>query len=212
MELIEAAFQWPNTIPSVLMTMAVTYWVLVIIGALDIELFDFDFDGDGDVDGDGLTGVSGLGLVVLRALNIGQVPLMIWGSVFAIAFWLTSMLLWDFWDNPETSSQWVGGSLLLLRNVVVAAVIAKLVTNPMKKWFRIDRGLRPEQMIGERCELTTPLRPGATGQARFQTSAAPRLLNVRIQKGDLAKGDVVELTGYEPETKTFWVKQPEDEV
>ena len=39
------------------------------------------------------------------------------------------MLLWDYWDNPETSAQWVGGSLLLLRNVAIAAAFAKLVTN-----------------------------------------------------------------------------------
>ena len=66
--------------------------------------------------------------------------------------------------------------------------------------------------IGERCEMTTSVSPGATGQARFQTAAAPRLLTVKTDKGNLQKGDVVELTGYESTNKTFWVKQLEDEV
>ena len=82
----------------------------------------------------------------------------------------------------------------------------------MIKWFKIENGPTPEQMIGGRCELTTDLRPGVSGQARFQTAAAPRLLTVQIEKGDLQKGDVVELIGFERETKSFWVKQLEDEV
>jgi hypothetical protein len=210
MDLIQAAFQWPNIVPSTLMSLAILYWLLVIVGAMDIELFDLDLDADVDVGG--FEGVTGMGMVVLRFLNVGRVPLMIWGSIFAVTFWFSSMLLFDFWDNPKVKADAFGGSLLLLRNFVLSVAIAKLVTNPMRKWFHLSKGPTPEQMIGEICELASDLAPGQNGQARFRTSAAPRLLTVRTEKGALCKGDLVELVRYTAETKTFWVTKREDEV
>ncbi len=212
MDLIQAAFQWPNVVPSVLLSLAIIYWVLVIVGAMDFDVFDLDLDGDMDADVGGIEGVTGLGVVVLRFLNVGRVPLMIWGSIFTVTFWFSSMLLFDFWDDPKQKADTLGGSLLLLRNCALSVAIAKLVTNPMRKWFRLSKGPTPEQMIGEVCELATDLVPGQNGQARYRTSAAPLLLTVRTEKGAMRKGDLVELTRYSVESTTYWVTKRENEV
>lgn len=56
-ELIDAAFSSVNIIPTILFGLVIIYWLFVMIGALDINLFDFsvdsgdvDFDADVDVD------------------------------------------------------------------------------------------------------------------------------------------------------------------
>ena len=52
MELVTAAFLPVNFVLTVLLILVVLYWLMVIIGALDADLFDIDFDTDVDVDVD----------------------------------------------------------------------------------------------------------------------------------------------------------------
>lgn len=83
METLQTYFSGPMLVPSVLLGLVCLYWLFVILGAFDIELFDFDIDvgaGDGSI--------FDVGLVSLKFINLGDVPLMIWGSVFSLAFWI----------------------------------------------------------------------------------------------------------------------------
>ena len=48
-ELIDAAFSAVNLIPTILFGLIIVYWIFVVVGALDINLFDFSVDS-GDID------------------------------------------------------------------------------------------------------------------------------------------------------------------
>ena len=49
-ELISIAFSPLNIVFTVLLILIVLYWITVILGVLDVDLFDIDFDTDVDVD------------------------------------------------------------------------------------------------------------------------------------------------------------------
>jgi len=50
--MIEIFFLPSNLIPTILFLVIVLYWITVLLGALDFDVFDFDLDIDTDVDTD----------------------------------------------------------------------------------------------------------------------------------------------------------------
>ena len=51
-ELIQAAIHWSTLPLTVMLGLVVFYWLLTILGAIDLDGFDFDFDTDTDIDAD----------------------------------------------------------------------------------------------------------------------------------------------------------------
>jgi hypothetical protein len=208
-EVIETLTTGPNLFASIVMGVVLIYWLMVIAGAADIELFDFDIDIGADVDIDGdidVGSATSVGFVVLRFLNIGQVPLVIWGSVFVIGFWISSLAFTLFFDDRTTYSDYTTVALYVLRNFAIGVFGAKLITTPMVPWFEIDEGPKPEELVGKSCEVTAPLKADSRGQASFRTNAAPLLIHVRCEKDEFRKGDTARIVAYDAETKTYLIE------
>ena len=72
-ELIHVCTSWPTLVVTTLLGLVVLYWLCVILGALDFDLFDFDVDLDGQPDS-----FLDWGMVGLKWFNLGEVPLMVW--------------------------------------------------------------------------------------------------------------------------------------
>ena len=97
-EFVETAFS-PTAMPAtVLLLVVALYWFVAVVGGLGLDFLDLDLDFDTDFDADtSFDTVMSVGAVSLRFLNIGQLPINIWVSIFAIAFWLLAMM----WRSPE---------------------------------------------------------------------------------------------------------------
>ena len=124
-EFIEFCFSGANLPASVLLCAAMVYWSFMILVGLDLDILDFDLDFDAQPD---FESAASLGLVVLRFLNIGRVPIMIWGSVFTITFWLTSTLMDRFLDqglfeDPTQRWQWMYVLQFCVRNFAISMVL-----------------------------------------------------------------------------------------
>ena len=91
-EFVETAFS-PTAMPAtVLLLVVALYWFVAVIGGLGLDFLDLDLDFDTDFDADtSFDTVMSVGAVTLRFLNIGQLPINIWVSVFSVAFWVISM-------------------------------------------------------------------------------------------------------------------------
>jgi hypothetical protein len=202
-EFLRDCFVGPAFPASVLLLCVLGYWLSVIVGALDIDVFDFDLDVDGNADSP-----TSVGLVGLRFLNIGEVPLMIWLSFFGLSLWTLTMLI----DRPFTGTT-TDGLVVLLRNAGLSIVVAKLCTQPLRGFFDAADPNPAESLVGETCVVLTPDVTKDAGQASFQTSAAPLLLNVRLSEGSSPiKGSRVLIVGYEPERNIYLVRSCEQET
>ena len=82
-ELLEASISYVNFPFTVLLGLVLLYWITVIVGLLDLDLFDVDLDVDADVDvdvdvdvdaGADVPGVGGAGIATLRFFHVGTVP------------------------------------------------------------------------------------------------------------------------------------------
>ena len=221
-ELLETCFAGANIVPTSLLGLTVVYWLFVLTGTIGLDVFDFDLDLDVDADVDvdvdvdadldvpsGQIGsMMSLGVVVLRFLNIGSVPIMLWFSMFSLALWTFSMIL----DNPAYHANMVQDLLVLVRNGFFALVAAKALTQPLRGKFDPVEPTKPQDLIGQTCVITTTEVTETFGQARHETEAAPLLLNVRSTDTSLAKGDLAVIVDFDPQQHTYSVEKANQEV
>jgi len=197
---LEQCFTMPVLPATILVLLIVAYGVMVLVGALDFELLDLDIDIDADAD---LNAVSSAGFVALKFLNIGEVPVMIWLSVYSIVWWALSQVLWMALDRELSDPNvW----LLVVRNVAGSVMLTKFATDPLAKVFAKPLKLRPQDLIGRQCEITTYEATTEFGQAKCPTEAAPILLDVKMTEGSLAKGELAVIVDYDAEMKVHYLE------
>jgi len=204
LEYLDTCFTMPVLPSSLLMLLIIGYGMLVLLGALDFDLIDVDFDIDADAD---LNAVSSAGFVTLKFLNIGEVPIMIWLCIYGLAWWGLSQLLWFTYDqtsvDPNTTVQ-------LVRNIAASVMLTKFLTNPLAKIFAKPIKFRPEDLLDQECEIFTFEATTEFGQAKYQTEAAPLILDVKMREGLLAKGARALIVDYDPESKIYYLAAVSD--
>ncbi|MCG8585093.1 MAG: YqiJ family protein, partial [Pirellulales bacterium] len=201
LQFIEQCFIWPILPASVLIVLIMLYGVLVILGAVDIQLFDFDLDTDIDVD----AGAESIGFVALKFLNIGNVPVMIWVAVFGLLWWIASLLLWAIYDQASPPEGTWSIAALVLRNVVIGLAGAKFATEPMRKYFDHTDNYKPKDLVGRQCEVTTYKVTSESGQAKLKTDAAPLLIDVRTEGETLSKGDLATIVDVDTKANLYLI-------
>lgn len=170
------------------------------IAAADLEVPDVDVTHDG-----GMDALQGIGGATIRWTNFGRVPIVIWGGVFTLGFWTVSYLLWHGFDVNRYQPTLIASTLLSIRNAVIAVGIAKGVTQPLIKHFVAAPQYDQTRLVGATCEIISIEATPAFGQARFRTSAAPLLLNVRTDGPHIVKGSEVRITGFDSKTRVYQV-------
>jgi hypothetical protein len=219
---LQTCFSGANLPASSLLVLVMVYWLMLILAGLDLDFLNFDLDVDADadvdmdidgVDGDGhLSDTVGIGFVVLRFFNIGRVPIMVWVSIFAITYWLLSVVLDRFLDDEGRRTELFYAVQYGVRNFAVAVVLTKIFTQPLRGKFDPSEPNKPEDLIGKKCVVTTTDVTQSFGQAQYETEAAPLLLNVRTREKPLAKGDVAVIVDHDAEENIYFVTKANSEV
>ena len=196
---VESCFAWPTLPVTILLVLICVYWLLVMVGAADMELFDFDLELDVDAD----SSILDVGFVPLRFLNLGNVPTMLWLSIFAIAAWAVSITM-----DGSTKLESPGDVLQALALSGGIAVLAtKVLTQPLRGRFGHVEPNRAKEIIGHTCVITTSEASPTFGEAQYATEGAPLQLTVRTVEETLAKGEVAEIFDFAPEENIYYVKK-----
>jgi hypothetical protein len=194
-EFLTAAFAPVNVVFTVLLLVLGLYWILVILGALDIYLFHIDLshggadfhvgggvdaghDLGGHVDGH-VDGVEpAFGHSILHFFYIGEVPTMLLISVMVLSLWAFSML-GNHYLNPEGS---IAMALaIFVGNFAISTLVLKFVALPLRTfYFILNKDYNaPGDVVGKVCRVvTTHVTREKMGQAEVPTKGAPLLLNV----------------------------------
>ncbi len=183
LELLKTSITGVNLIPTTLLGIVILYWIIVIIGAIDIDFFDFDLDlPEGDL-------VSSPFYDFLGFLNIGDLPFMLVLSIFSLSFWVIAMIISVL---SFVSATWII-ALLLIPNVVVSLFVTKAVTQPLKGLFRgILKDVGSETKIeGQICTVLCDITYGRLGQAEIDRVGSSILINVKVddEQEAMCKGD-----------------------
>jgi hypothetical protein len=225
--IVEQMFVGPLWPASILVGMLIIYTAMAMLGLIDfgLDVPEIDLDADLDIDVPDLNvpdldvpdlevpdGVptdwdfwQGIGAASIRATNFGRVPVIIWAGVFTLAYWTISYVLWHAFDDKRYEPNFLPSVLLSIRNIVIATVATKAITQPLIGYFVAGPSYESTGLIGATCEVCTLEATPEFGQAKYRTQAAPLLLNIRTDGPHIKKGTEVLITGFDREKRIYQV-------
>ncbi|MBN2528960.1 MAG: DUF1449 family protein [Deltaproteobacteria bacterium] len=196
-----------NVVYTVLLGVAILYWLTVIVGVFDLDLFNFDVDSDvdvgmdadvdvnadveadADVDAHADTGTSLQGVLhsMLLFFNLGEVPVMIIFSFLTFFMWWASILFQYY--IGKGSIFWA--VVLLIPNFVGSLLLTKICTQPFKGIFNklSEEKEDFEEMVGRTCIVATSKVDATFGQARIETEGSPLVINARTENEEILLKD-----------------------
>ncbi len=217
---LERMFVGPVWPASILVCLLLAYTLVALLGIFDLDLGveadaspEIDL-GAPDVSGPEVHGdfLGGIGGMTVRWMNLDRLPMILWLSVFTVAFWAVSYFLWYGFDVHKYSPALIPSLLLCGRNIVIASTLTKLVTEPLSRWFVPAPQYSPSTLIGEHCTVSTSEVTESFGQAKYKTDAAPLLLNIRTDGEHFAKGARVQIVGFDADRRLYKVTAAPQEV
>ena len=197
-------FSPPMIVSTGLVLFVIAYWVISLLTGLGLETIDFDLDFDTDADVGGIDGFMGIGLMPLKWLNIGTIPLMLWFSIFATCFFFASLGVDEYQPLSEEATTgvvafrvfWVMG---------VGALATKFVTQPMRNWFK-ENTVDSKSFIG--AQATTRITTHSTrGKIFIERKEGDLISEARTAGEEIPNGTRVTVVSYNEAQKVYMVAE-----
>jgi hypothetical protein len=187
-EVFDLSFSAENIFPTIVLLMTALYWIVFLLGFLDLDFLDFDAGGK-DIDMDaGTDGPGGkdFGSTMFDFMNLTQVPFMVVFSFFAVFFWAGSVIGNHYLADHHT---WMVIAVLI-GAILTSLLITKLITQPLRRIFRKLNDFEGKlELRGKTCVLQMSLVGATIGQADLVHGTKHLLINVRsISGASIANG------------------------
>ncbi len=198
---------FPTVIYTVLLLICAMYWLIAMLGMVDLEVLDMDMDGDIDLS-DSLEAQNGIAGVLFR-LGLNGVPLTIVLTIIAILGWIIcyyaihfgGAFIPDFWPIELAAEVAVFIAVTFVTVMLTAQVIKPIRT--LFKKLDVDE---TKHIIGQVVTVRSAVVDKDRGEAFMNDGGAGILLNVRATGNDeFAKGDEVVVIEENKETRIFRV-------
>lgn len=201
--MVDIFFSAPNIIPTLIFGFVMSYWVLVIFGALDISSLDIDveLDVEADIDVDyeadlASTGEHDVSFLnnLLRFFNLKDIPLM-----FFITFWIFPTLFANVFINHLLGiDSFIISLIVFIPAAFISLFIAKIATLPFVKMFKAleDDSESAMDLLGRIVTVKFPISETKIGQAESFENGSSLLLNVKTKSGEMQKGDQAMIIKY----------------
>ena len=199
---------FPVIVYTLLMFVIICYWLLAMIGSVEIEALDMDadIDLDADVDPEGLSGVTGF----MVKWGLTGVPVTVVFSILIASAWLICYFGVSITATIITSATF---NLLfkifwLIFSFVLAIVFTSWMISPLKKMFVSHSAAEKSSFVGNKCQVKTRTVTNDFGQAEMEDGGAGMLFDIRADEAyGIKKGDWVMLVEYDEEKESYKVKK-----
>jgi len=207
MEAIITEFLKPvNLGLSLLLLVFVCYWLITILGGLDLDYFDIDFDLGDEADMDVETDSS---FSFLKYLGIGEAPLMVVLTCLVLFAWAMAFIL--FATLGITSVPLM--LLLLIPILVVSVFITHYVAKPFGVFYRMLNKSSdvPFEVVGQECTVMTGEVTESFGQVEVERGGATLLMEARCKTGEeFKRGDTALVVENDTEAGLCYVRKVND--
>lgn len=228
-EFLATALSMPTLAFTMMLGVVLLYWVSVMVGALDLHIFDPGGAAEGAVEGatEGATegaleagaehlhldaeAIGGLAGAI-NVLKLRYAPVTVVASFIIVFSWLGAFFGSRYLEPLLPLGGWLSAIVVTLAALVVAFPLTSLVTRPLAPIFRTYDAQKNTDLIGSVVVVKTGRVDSGFGQATLDDGQAGLLLRVRCDDGEaLGKGDQALIVGWDRETNSFDV-EPMDEV
>jgi hypothetical protein len=234
-EFLAASLSFPTVVFTVLLLVAVGYWLLVILGTIGLDVLDFDHGGgeaagadagghvdlDHGADGHGADGHDahhdhghsgeGLGLLttLLWALKLDTVPMTIVLSLVFFWAWLASHLAMHYVVGYE--AHWSIEVGLFVAAIAVALPLTSLSVRPIVPLFRSHPGQRRAALLGKVVTVDTSVVDAGFGTAKAEDGGAGLIVQIRCDvPNSLKRGDRALVLSFDEAREVYEVTPIDD--
>lgn len=201
---LEIALSFPTLILSVLLVCAVIYWLLALLGLLQLDVLDLPGSGEAEIGA-----VGGLSALMMKFGLAGLPFALIFTALVAIA-WLVSYFL-DYFLLAGLGS----GLLRILLALALPPLLlflalpfAGLALRPFRGLFARAEGRDAASLLGEAVVVRSPEVSESQGSADYDDGAAGLVLQVRAAPGQFRRGDRALIVEYLPTHSAYRVAPP----
>ncbi len=196
----------PGVLPlTVLLVLMGLFWLVCLLGAVDLDFFTFDGDGGGFDSGDGPGTVSGSNRWLLRHLNGDVVPVSAILSLLLIYQWCAVML--GHYFRPP--SDFADIAILYGLGVAPALIFTKFTGILLRPLFVGLQGKEGEAapIVGRLGRVRSGTCDVRSGQVEVDDPVHPLLINARVTEGAAAisRGSRVQVVSHHTEQDFYFV-------
>ena len=202
---------FPTAIFTVVLAVCALYWLIAVLGMVDIDILDVDLpEADGDLDVGGGTESGGPNVLagLLMRFGLVGVPVTIIVTLIALFGWLLCYYLvhFSFAWIPDGILQWLAGVPVFLLSLFVAVMLTAQVIKPLRPLFKKTEQETTKHVLGQTAIVRTSRVDEAFGEATLADGGAGLILKVRSgPQESFTKGDRVVLLEYLAEQNAYRV-------
>jgi len=202
----DAVLAYPTMVYTVLLGVVLFYWLLAIVGLVDLESSGLEIETELQADAE----VGDLGTLAgfLVALGINGVPFSIVVSLMVLLSWTFSCLfgMWLLPLVPTALLSAVAGTGVLILCPLLALPITARLIRPMRGLFVTHNAMSNHQLVGQTCKVLTGHVDERFGRAEVSTRGAGVNISVWAETpNDLAKGSVARIIEYDPARQRYLI-------
>jgi hypothetical protein len=200
---LDIALSFPTLILSVLLLVAVGYWLLTLLGLFDLEVLDLT---DGVSVGDG----GGLLSALMLKFGFGGLPFgLIYTTLVSLAWLACYFIDYLFLSGIDSAGlRLLAGLVLTPILLFLALPFAGLLLQPFRKLFKAAPGRDAVSLLGENVRIRSPEVSERQGLAEYDDGAAGLILQVRAPDGEFRRGDTALIVDYLPDRHAYRIARP----
>jgi len=234
--LIDAAQQFPTVIFTIGLGICLVYWLFVLLGALDIDLFGHADVGGHDGIGDAVGGghdvdVGGHDVGhdagghdvgdggdhdldahggVWSGLGLSKVPITISISTIFLVCWCISIAAMYYVPGILGDAAWVSAAVLPA-TLIVGLPLAGLLVRPLGGVFELREGKSNRDYVGHVCTITTGSVDDNFGQATVEDGGTVLVIPVRCDRPKaLSRNDKALIIDFDTDRHAYVVEPVTD--
>jgi len=202
---------FPTVIFSFLLTIVILYWVVAVLGLVDMDVLDFDIpEADSGLEASANTELTTPDVLAGLMLKLGLygVPVTIIISFISLIGWLCCYYLVYFLLGfiPEGVFRYLAGIPILLVSLFVSVMVTAVLIKPLRPFFKKAQQHTEKLVLGQVATVRTSKVNSGFGEATLEDGGAGLILKVRATGDEeFKRGDRVVLLEYVKDENTYRV-------
>jgi len=203
---------FPTVIFSAMLIFCIFFWLLAVIGVVDLDFLDVDVPNTDYSVNDGLSGAGLLGGLLMR-FKLEGVPIPIVITLISLIGWFISYYTVHFLFPyiPDGVFRFLAGVPVFAGSMYLSVISTALIVKPLRPIFKGADQEVQKSIVGQVAIVRTSFVDTTFGEARLEDGGAGLIVKVRSYKEEtFTSGDRVVLLEFNEEKHVYMVIAEKD--